>query len=72
MNTFAERFIKAFEKSVKFKVVLEHFSKHIIFVFVHIYPPFTRKQIVSLYFGRDVKNGAKWSYASKKMIVYDS
>ena len=22
---------------------------------VHIYPPFTRKQIVSLYFGRDVR-----------------
>ena len=25
------------------------------FVFVHIYPPFTRKRIVSLYFGRDVR-----------------
>ena len=25
-----------------------------IFVFVHFYPPFTRKRIVSLYFGRDV------------------
>ena len=26
-----------------------------VFVFVHIYPPFTRKRIVSLYFGRDVR-----------------
>ena len=25
------------------------------FVFVHIYPPFTRKRIVSLCFGRDVR-----------------
>ena len=25
------------------------------FVSVHIYPPFTRKRIVSLYFGRDVR-----------------
>ena len=25
------------------------------FVFVHIYPPFTRKRIVSLYFGRDLR-----------------
>ena len=24
-------------------------------VFVHFYPPFTRKRIVSLYFGRDVR-----------------
>ena len=28
----------------------------ILFYFIcHIYPPFTRKQIVSLYFGRDVR-----------------
>ena len=27
----------------------------IFFVFVHIHPPFTRKRIVSLYFGRDVR-----------------
>ena len=27
----------------------------VFFVFVHIYPPFTRKRIVSLYFGRDVR-----------------
>ena len=44
---FANLFLKALLKFV--------YGPQSIFVFVHIYPPFTRKRIVSLYFGRDVR-----------------
>ena len=50
-----KNFIEPFIKLHQIMLFSIKSKKCIVFVFVHIYPPFTRKRIVSLYFGRDVR-----------------
>ena len=48
-----------FSKKDRKRIWKNHMKEIILFLFFcficHIYPPFTRKRIVSLYFGRDVR-----------------
>ena len=56
-STFLCRIISLFifDGNVFVSIELLKVYLYFVFVFVHIYPPFTRKRIVSLYFGRDVR-----------------
>ena len=46
---------KRVKKFPRCKQLKNFFYEVFLFFFCHIYPPFTRKRIVSLYFGRDVR-----------------